>query len=134
MCIRDSTYALLKGLSPGLPADKDENEAVTAAELQQYILETVPQLTEGAQQPTSRVEYLYNDFEIWQVKGAGKNPISLGDYEKKTPEEIKNAVLRGADINGKDDDGATLLMLAAYEYDDPELLRWLVSKGADPRQ
>jgi ankyrin repeat protein/WD40 repeat protein/uncharacterized caspase-like protein len=128
------TYALLKGLSPGLPADKDENEAVTAAELQQYILETVPQLTEGAQQPTSRVEYLYNDFEIWQVKGAGKNPISLGDYEKKTPEEIKNAVLRGADINGKDDDGATLLMLAAYEYDDPELLRWLVSKGADPRQ
>lgn len=127
------TYALLKGLSPGLPADKDENEAVTAAELQQYILETVPRLTEGAQQPTSRVEYLYNDFEIWQVKGVGKNPISLDRYENKTPEEIKDAILRGADINGKDSDGATLLMLATYKYDDPELLRWLVSKGADPR-
>lgn len=127
------TYALLKGLSPGLPADKDENEAVTAAELQQYILETVPRLTEGAQQPTSRVEYLYNDFDIWQVKGVGGNPIVLGSGKEKASEEIKAAVLRGADINGKDEDGATLLMLATYKYDDPELLRWLVSKGADPR-
>ncbi|WP_448529931.1 caspase family protein [Raineya sp.] len=58
------TYCLLQGLQSG-EADSNKDGAVMLSELQKYLYESVPKLTGGLQQPTSRIENLVNDFRIW---------------------------------------------------------------------
>ncbi len=128
------TYALLEGMgignASGLPADDFEDEQITISELQDYILKRVPELTKGRQRPTSRVEYLYNDFVILDVKGA----VDVFDVVNKSLslETLQDYSSKGGNLNDRDSDGATLLMRVAYEKNDPSLLRWLISHGADP--
>jgi uncharacterized caspase-like protein len=58
------TYCLLSGLKEK-KADLNGDGIVMLSELQQYLTLTVPELTQGKQRPTSRVENLTNDFQIW---------------------------------------------------------------------
>lgn len=58
------TYCLLQGLQSG-QADINKDGVVMLSELQKYLYESVPKLTGGLQQPTSRIENLVNDFRIW---------------------------------------------------------------------
>jgi WD40 repeat protein len=57
------TYALLNGLRSH-KADTDRDGTIYLSELQEYINQTVVELTKGAQTPTGRVENLKNDFSI----------------------------------------------------------------------
>ena len=47
-------------------ADLDNDGAIFASELQQYVAEQVSMATNGKQQPTMRVSNLKNDILIWQ--------------------------------------------------------------------
>ncbi len=124
------TYTLKEALKVKI---EDKKNAVTITDVQKYVLSEVSRRTGGVQQPTSRVEYLYNDFVVWKF---------INPYEKKhtTPNDIKNAVLNGADVNQilcdksryGDTECPTLLMKVVNDYDDVELVHWLVSRGADP--
>ncbi len=58
------TYSLIKGLT-SKDADLNGNHEITLSEIQKYLFETVPKLTNGRQTPTSRVEILEQDFRIW---------------------------------------------------------------------
>jgi WD40 repeat protein len=58
------TYALLSGLKD-MKADLDKDGKVMLSELKNYVQQTVPALTGGAQQPTSRTENLVKDFRVW---------------------------------------------------------------------
>jgi uncharacterized caspase-like protein len=59
------TYSLLRGLVE-LKADNNFDGIVTVSELRQYLLSEVQRLTDGRQQPTTRMENLVNDWNIWQ--------------------------------------------------------------------
>ncbi|MBX7095216.1 MAG: caspase family protein [Flavobacteriales bacterium] len=58
------TYCLLHGLK-NLKADLNQDGMVMLSELQQYLRSEVILLSNGAQQPTSRIENLSLDFRIW---------------------------------------------------------------------
>lgn len=58
------TYCLLHGLQDQA-ADLNKDGQVMLSELQQYLRTEVTQLSQGAQQPTSRIENLSMDFRIW---------------------------------------------------------------------
>lgn len=58
------TWCLLNGLRDG-KADLNHDGAILVSELQAYLLEAVPQQTEGQQQPTFRMENRSNDFRVW---------------------------------------------------------------------
>lgn len=58
------TYCLLIGLAEQR-ADLNNDNKIMLSELQAFLFERVPNLTNGKQQPTSRVENLKNDFRIW---------------------------------------------------------------------
>ena len=48
-----------------------------------------------------------------------------------TPKEIQSALVNGADINARDEDGWTPLMLAALASENPEVITVLLEAGAD---
>lgn len=129
------TFALLEGMGAGnqsgLPADKNRDKQLSISELQKYVMNRVPELTNGMQQPTSRVEYLYNDFTIWEVKGA-EGMKDLNFYKLDLP-SLQSYVAAGGSINDRDYNGATLLMQIILHSDDPELARWLIKRGANPK-
>ncbi|MEO1054899.1 MAG: caspase family protein, partial [Bacteroidota bacterium] len=58
------TYCLLSGLKEG-KADLNEDGIILISELQSYLQQAVPELTEGKQRPTSRIENISNDFRVW---------------------------------------------------------------------
>lgn len=58
------TYCLLSGMK-NKKADLNKDGKVMLSELQKYLKEQVPKVTNGQQQPTSRVENLSVDFRIW---------------------------------------------------------------------
>lgn len=58
------TYALIEGLGMG-KADQDGNLMILVSELREYVGQRVRELTDGAQNPTSRKENLRNDFRIY---------------------------------------------------------------------
>ncbi len=58
------TFCLLKALSEK-QADLNNDGYVSVSELQTYLQQKVPQLTNGQQKPTSRTENLVNDWRIW---------------------------------------------------------------------
>jgi len=58
------TYCLLSGLKEK-KADLNGDGKIMLSELQQYLTSTVPELTEGKQRPTSRVENISGDFQVW---------------------------------------------------------------------
>lgn len=58
------TYCLLIGLSEQ-KADLNKDGEVMLLELQQYLFDEVPKITNGKQQPTSRIENLINDWRVW---------------------------------------------------------------------
>ncbi|MCB9275229.1 MAG: caspase family protein [Lewinellaceae bacterium] len=58
------TYAFLYGLKT-MKADANEDGQVTASEIQAFVGEYVPRLTEGLQVPTFRRENLEFDFRVW---------------------------------------------------------------------
>ncbi len=58
-------YALIDGLSTR-KADLNHDGKVLISELQRYIYQTIEDLTDGNQKPTSRLENLKNDFVIWR--------------------------------------------------------------------
>lgn len=58
------TYCLLKGISEK-EADTNDDGNISVSEIQQYVIEMVPTLTNGQQRPTMRVENLANDWRIW---------------------------------------------------------------------
>lgn len=45
--------------------------------------------------------------------------------------EVKQAIAQGADVNAVEASGESVLMLAAANCNDPDIIRLLVSKGAD---
>ncbi|UKN00410.1 caspase family protein [Paracrocinitomix mangrovi] len=57
------TYSLLKGLRQK-EADLNGDRVIMLSELQKYIYKEVVKMSEGKQNPTSRVENLNNDFRI----------------------------------------------------------------------
>lgn len=58
------TYSLLQGLT-GKKADLNQDGQISVSELEDYVSSRVPVLTGGAQQPTSRIVNLSNDWRIW---------------------------------------------------------------------
>ncbi|MCU0444607.1 MAG: caspase family protein [Microscillaceae bacterium] len=58
------TYTLLSGLKE-MRADANKDGKITLSEIKNYVQKTVPELTGGRQQPTSRIENLINDFRVW---------------------------------------------------------------------
>jgi WD40 repeat protein/uncharacterized caspase-like protein len=58
------TYCLLSGLKDK-NADLNKDGKIMLSELQQYLQARVPELTNGKQRPTSRVENLSNDWQVW---------------------------------------------------------------------
>lgn len=58
------TYSLLLGIQER-KADLNNDGKIMVSELQRYIYKKVPELTDGKQQPATRVENLNNDFQIW---------------------------------------------------------------------
>jgi|GEM_PF-2893676 len=58
------TYCLLKGLRDK-EADRNRDGAIILSELQQYLSQKVPELTEGRQRPAFRLENIANDWKVW---------------------------------------------------------------------
>jgi WD40 repeat protein len=58
------TYCLLSGLK-GAKADLNKDGKIMISELQLYLQKAVPELTGGRQRPTSRVENINNDWQVW---------------------------------------------------------------------
>ncbi|MCD6065535.1 MAG: hypothetical protein K0S33_361 [Bacteroidetes bacterium] len=58
------TYCLLRGLKDNT-ADLNKDGQIMLSELQQYLTTEVSNLSNGAQQPTSRIENISADFRIW---------------------------------------------------------------------
>ena len=58
------TYVFLHGLK-SMEADENKDGQITASEIQAYVGEFVPRLTQGLQQPTFRRENLEYDFRVW---------------------------------------------------------------------
>ena len=58
------TYCLLKGLK-NKEADENKDGIIMLSELKDYLYKAVPELTNGAQQPTFRSENIRGDFRIW---------------------------------------------------------------------
>ncbi len=58
------TYCLLKGLK-NKEADVNKDGIIMLSELKDYLYKAVPELTNGAQQPTFRSENIRGDFRIW---------------------------------------------------------------------
>jgi hypothetical protein len=58
------THCLQAGLRDK-KADVDNDGKIYLSELLEYLQKTVPELTQGRQQPASRSENLVNDFLIW---------------------------------------------------------------------
>lgn len=58
------THVILKGLLEN-KADLDQDGIVKVSELKKYVSKKVPELTNGSQQPTTRLENVANDFQIW---------------------------------------------------------------------
>ena len=58
------TYCLLKGLK-NKEADANKDGIIMLSELKDYLYKAVPELTNGAQQPTFRSENIRGDFRIW---------------------------------------------------------------------
>jgi ankyrin repeat protein len=70
-------------------------------------------------------------------RGVGDAVISAGDFldlcakAVTTPREVEAAIKAGADVNAKNNDGATALMLAALNNPNPEIISLLLNEGAD---
>jgi WD40 repeat protein len=58
------TWCLLDGLSSGA-VDANKNGQISVSELQHYLFEKVPEMTDGKQTPTSRVEIIGKDFRVF---------------------------------------------------------------------
>ena len=58
------TYCLLHGLKDEA-ADTNKDGQIMLSELQSYLRKEVTELSNGAQQPTSRIENLSMDFRVW---------------------------------------------------------------------
>lgn len=58
------TYTILKGLMEK-EADLNGDKKIYINELQEYLFEMVPKLTNGMQTPTSRVEVLDQNIRVW---------------------------------------------------------------------
>ena len=58
------TFCLLDGLKNG-KADLNLDGIIMLSELKDYMYKSVPELTEGKQQPTFRSENIRGDFRIW---------------------------------------------------------------------
>jgi uncharacterized caspase-like protein len=58
------TYCLLHGLKDKA-ADANKDGEIWLSELQSYLRKEVTELSNGAQQPTSRIENLSMDFRVW---------------------------------------------------------------------
>jgi hypothetical protein len=58
------TYALLNGIKSG-QADLNKDGEIWLSELRKYVGETVTSLSNGKQQPTSRIENQIVDFRVW---------------------------------------------------------------------
>ena len=58
------TYCILSGLKEQ-KADSDHDGKIMLSELKGYVQRRVSELTDGKQQPTSRIENIENDWQIW---------------------------------------------------------------------
>jgi CHAT domain-containing protein len=58
------------------------------------------------------------------------NPQLYDAIVQNDLEAVKEAIAAGADVNGKNEDGGTAIMLAVYKSD-LEIVKYLVAKGAD---
>ena len=62
---------------------------------------------------------------------AGTTEELLEGAGKAEPEKVLQLIQGGADVNAKNKDGLTPLMLAARQNSNPEVLRALMEAGAD---
>jgi ankyrin repeat protein len=51
--------------------------------------------------------------------------------ETGTPQEVSAAIAAGADVNARDESGATVLMRAVANNPSPDTIRVLIEAGAD---
>ncbi|MBR9859848.1 hypothetical protein GYB22_03695 [bacterium] len=58
------TYCMLNGLQNG-EADLNRDGEIWLSEIQKYVFEKVSELSDGAQQPTSRIENKLLDYRVW---------------------------------------------------------------------
>lgn len=58
------TWCLLAGLNDKL-ADLDGDGIIHVSELQQYLANVVPQVTNNRQRPATREEHISNDWRVW---------------------------------------------------------------------
>lgn len=58
------TYSFLNGISNG-DADLNKDGKIMLSEITKYVLSNVVKLTNGKQNPTSRIENIYNDIQIF---------------------------------------------------------------------
>ena len=58
------TYVLLNGVQSG-EADLNKDGEIWLSEIQEYVGSKVTELSNGQQQPTSRIENQLVDFRVW---------------------------------------------------------------------
>ena len=68
---------------------------------------------------------------LYGVSEAARFALDEESWKIYTLKETQAAIEAGADINAKNDDGATPLMLAAGYSGDPEIIRALIGAGAN---
>lgn len=131
-CLRKA-LAVEKDLDRTLRSDRNGDHIITISEIQQYLTVEVPKLTQNRQQPLNRVDYLYNDFEIFQYKTG--NESDWQDWQGRASKEDFHTIIdQGINVHQVFADGSTWLMKAIdkQEEDDPSTLQKLVDLGADP--
>ncbi|GHV40077.1 hypothetical protein FACS1894187_20640 [Synergistales bacterium] len=72
---------------------------------------------------------------LFMSAGIGGAAISTQEFadlcKKGTPDKVKAAINGGADVNAKNSDGWTALMVAAQNNPNPEVIATLLKNGAD---
>ena len=60
-----------------------------------------------------------------------RKPIDLFDRVAGTPQQVQEAIVTGADVNRRDQNGMTPLMWASTANTNPEVVSLLLAAGAD---
>lgn len=82
-----------------------------------------------AETPDTQAQPTFSLFE--EFLGLCPNGSFLGICRNGSPEEIAEAIAKGAELNAQDSDGRTPLICAAFLNRNPDVLLALLEAGAD---